>query len=118
MEQLEIGKVDEKWTVKLLRNRLKVHLFAKEEAERQSYSRESKSNINFTPNRNNIPLNQYNPRTLKSRPKQINYSTTSTLASYTRPTNFKRPIKSFPSSKTCRFCQGNHFLMNVKNIQI
>ena len=38
MEQIELAKGTDVWTVKLLRDKLKIHLAAKEEAERQTNS--------------------------------------------------------------------------------
>ena len=109
LEQLEIGKGTDKWTVKLLRERLRIHLSAKEEAERQSSSIDSKANSNLTPNRSNPNQTQTTQRYFGNRNRQMNYSTTATLAAYPRTRNFTRPIKTFTFAKVCRYCQSNHF---------
>ena len=116
LEQLENGKGTDKWTVKLLRERLRIHLSAKEEAERQSSSIDLKANSNFTPNRSNPSQTQATQRYFGNRNRQMNYSTTTTLAAYPRSRNFSRPIKTFTSAKVCRYCQCNHFNVNVKGI--
>ena len=107
MEQLELAKGLEVWSVSLLREKLKVHLSAKEEAERQAaLPMDVRNNSNKSLPVSNFP----SPRYQGYRNPKSNSFVTGALANTTtlvKPRS-NNAITSM-QKRQCVYCQGEHF---------
>ena len=105
MEQIELAKGTDVWTVKLLREKLKIHLAAKEEAERQT-----NSPIENRPlaNKTSIAQNFSTSRFQGFRNVKPNTTVTGSLFNSSRLLKTNGPlINSFPVTykRLCLYCQ-------------
>ncbi|KAF0154889.1 MAG: Pao retrotransposon peptidase domain-containing protein [Ignavibacteria bacterium] len=112
MEQIELIKGDEDWTVALLRKRIKHHLSAKEESIRHQANSSTENRST-----NNKPTNSSSyysaNRNYQARyPKSNTITTTGALAANSKKANnSSRPFQKSQNTnkKHCVYCEGEHF---------
>ena len=106
LEQLEIQRGKEKWTVAKLRELLQLQIKAKEGATREVIS---SKNTNLFPQSRGSPTPTFIPNrsgyTRNFRP----HTTTQTLVSGSNARYSALPAKSCPVAARCAFCSGSHW---------